>query len=365
VICRLATVAILVSASTSAAVIPEAGLRQLRFSPDGRYVLAQDNSGIAVLTVSPLAVLLRIPAELAGDAQFTPDSHQIVFLKSLAPADHKPSVAGQRILLARSAPRVERWNVLDGTHVDSAEIKGLNCVTHELSPDGSILACDDPEGTLHIIDVASSETLHERKQFVKLIPVYNYNPDGTVDLPNGQLLGDLGEACFDFSPDGRFLKAEACGGTGTVVVYDLHDRKPIRLAWRLRNMMTQHGSVFMTGGTLLISKGSYHAKQRVKTGTLVLFPSGKILSRPTIPLDQLFRATDPGFVIARPLQAIRRINPNAPTSAVELSTGQVIVSRTPAIDVLGRYYVAEPSPGTVGLYERGKGLQATIALYEK
>jgi len=150
---RLATAAILVIATTSAAVIPEAGLRQLRFSPDGRYVLAQDNSGIAVLTVSPLAVLLRIPAELAGDAQFTPDSHQIVFLKSLAPADHKPSVAGQRILLARSAPRVERWNVLDGTHVDSAEIKGLNCVTHELSPDGSILACDDPEGTLHIIDV--------------------------------------------------------------------------------------------------------------------------------------------------------------------------------------------------------------------
>jgi hypothetical protein len=50
---------------------------------------------------------------------------------------------------------------------------------------------------------------------------------------------------------------------------------------------------------------------------------------------------------------------------VELSSGEVIISETPALDVLGRYYVAEPSPGTVGLYERGKGLQATVALHEK
>ena len=40
-------------------------------------------------------------------------------------------------------------------------------------------------------------------------------------------------------------------------------------------------------------------------------------------------------------------------------------SDTPAIDVLGRYYVTEASPGVVGLYERGKGLQATLALHPK
>jgi hypothetical protein len=50
---------------------------------------------------------------------------------------------------------------------------------------------------------------------------------------------------------------------------------------------------------------------------------------------------------------------------VELSTGQVIISDTPALDVFGRYYVAEPSTGAIGLYERGKGLQATVALHEK
>ena len=364
---RFALAAVLASTWASvASIAPQAdSLRQLRFSPDGRYILAQDSSGIAVLTVSPLAVLLRIPAELAGDAQFTPDSLQILFVSSLARADRHPAAEGQRILLVRSPPHVERWSVADGTRVEWTEIKGLNCATEQLSPDGRILACNDSKGTLRFVDVASGETFFEKKQFVKLIPLYRYLPGGLVDLPNGQFLGDLGEACFDFSPDSRFLTAQACGGTGTVVVCDLRDRRLLKLARHLRGMMEHTGSVFMTGSTLLIGDGPYRRKQHVKIEKLVAFPSGKILSRPRVPPNQLFRAADPGFVIARPLAVIRKHDPNAPTFAVELRNGQVIVSHTPALDVFGRYYVAEPSPGTVGLYERGKGLQATVALYNK
>src|SRR5580658_7212855 len=83
-------------------------LRQLRFSPDGRYVLAQDNSEIAVLTVSPLAVRFRIPAELAGDAQFTPDSREVIFVGSLSRADPRFGAVPERALLVRSALHVAR-----------------------------------------------------------------------------------------------------------------------------------------------------------------------------------------------------------------------------------------------------------------
>jgi hypothetical protein len=44
------------------------------------------------------------------------------------------------------------------------------------------------------------------------------------------------------------------------------------------------------------------------------------------------------------------------------TTGEMITSETPALDVLGRYYVAERAGGKVGLYERGKGLQASVSL---
>jgi hypothetical protein len=49
-------------------------------------------------------------------------------------------------------------------------------------------------------------------------------------------------------------------------------------------------------------------------------------------------------------------------AAVEFSTGQVITSETPALDVFGKYYVAERTNGEIGLYERGTGLKASISL---
>jgi hypothetical protein len=56
-------------------------LRRLQFSPDGRYVLAQNDSEITVLDVEPFAILFRIPTRYATDAQFTPDSGSVVFVR--------------------------------------------------------------------------------------------------------------------------------------------------------------------------------------------------------------------------------------------------------------------------------------------
>jgi hypothetical protein len=73
---------------------------------------------------------------------------------------------------------------------------------------------------------------------------------------------------------------------------------------------------------------------------------------------------DPNFVIVR-LPGKNAIDRPQRTAAAELHTGELIVSKTPALDVRGHYYVAEPRRGWVGLYERGKGLQATIDLHKK
>jgi len=90
------------------------------------------------------------------------------------------------------------------------------------------------------------------------------------------------------------------------------------------------------------------------------------LAQPKLPPGPASRATDPGFVIIRPFGRLSFIEPTEQrAAAVELATGRVIISETPLLDVFGRYYIAEPSPGVVGLYERGKGLQATVALHDK
>jgi hypothetical protein len=70
----------------------------------------------------------------------------------------------------------------------------------------------------------------------------------------------------------------------------------------------------------------------------------------------------PGFVLVRPFG---RFNPNIHrTAAANLDTGQVIISEG-ALDVFAQLYVAELVNGKeVGLYEIGKGLQATVVIHK-
>ncbi len=104
---------------------------------------------------------------------------------------------------------------------------------------------------------------------------------------------------------------------------------------------------------------AWNPKDTTVTATLALFPTGKKLLKPKIPPGPLFRAADAAFVIVRPCG-------KAAACAAEYATGQVIISeKSPALDVLGRYYVSELATSEVGLYERGKGLQASVALGTK
>jgi hypothetical protein len=298
-------------------------------------------------------------AENASMAHFTPDSQQVVFITSEPSSVGSPSGT----LRVRSGPRVERWRISDETRMDSPEIRGIGCVTEELSPDGSILACDDAAGTLRVVDAASTEVLLERHKFVKLIRSYNYLPDGSVDLPNGRFLGDLGQTRIDFSPDCRFLVARPIGGEGRPIAYDVLERRIVDLKGRLREIAS--GGCFLAPHRLLVVP-AFHNKRGATPAEVLAFPSSQLLSRLKIPSGRVFRSSDPDFVLIRPFGLGALLNPSARrAAAAELRTGQVIISDTPALDVLGEYYIAEPFPDVVGLYRRGKGLQATVPLHQK
>ena len=85
-------------------------LHHLRFSPDGRYVLAQDDSAITVLNVEPLTTLFRIPVQYATDAQFTPDSGSVVFVAAQVKMGALPtdfSITRDHLEAAAGAQQVE------------------------------------------------------------------------------------------------------------------------------------------------------------------------------------------------------------------------------------------------------------------
>ena len=339
------------------------GLRQLRFSPDGRYVLAQDQSRVTVLTVRPLAVLFGVPAESATLAEFTPDSQQVVFVSSVPHADSR------KLAVVSTVAHVERWSVAGHSRIAFTEMALEACESEGLSPDGQALACVDFHGTLRIIDVASGKTIFEKKkfgiQFVDYgVPTY----EGGSGL--NELSGDPGLARIDFSSDGHFLIATPLDAPNDVLAFDLNQKTVLKLQGDLTRLNTAEDFTFLGADRLLVGR------------VVLTFPSGQVVFRPPVmPDGELFRAADPRFVLIFPWgpwrhysmvaklrsSAVRPVVEYTPLAdpgmgALELETGQAILTKNPPLDVYGNYYVAERTDGELGLYERGKGLQAAVKI---
>lgn len=343
-------------------------LRLLRFSPDGRYVLAQDDSWVAILTVDPLAILFRASAENAGSADFTPDSRDVVFV---------------------SAGYLERWHISDGSRMGRIPVTPGQCETETLSPDGRALACVDSAGTLALADLVSGEVVRWKKALgtASIDRPWQLGTDKTMEQSIKGVVtysGERGSARIAFSPDGRFLIAVPKVYDSSGFAWDRRENRKVklggglkRLRWAEEDALETPHFVFVTPDGLVIS-GRW-SERMIEPATLVTFPSGKVILKLKVPPGALHRATDTAFVIVRPYGrytlppsgmeafAASGFSMAYPYSqhgavAVEMSTGQVITSETPALDVLGKYYVAEVSTGEVGLYERGKGLKASVSL---
>jgi len=309
--------------------------RQLRFSPDGKYILVQHASGIAVLTVQPLSVLFSRDAENVSQAGFTPDSEQVWFVS-------RPShVVAPQISFAGSSAYVERWNIAGGTRIDKKETRLRKCESSGLSPDSLFLACVDSSGTLRVLDVDSGQTIFERKKISSV--------------------GDRGAADLNFSPDSRYLAAVPIHAYGSPLAFDLRAKEEVKLAGRLKRLETGFHIAFIAPDQVMIS--SVWMGSTTVHAALVEFPSGKVLSKPRLPPGQLFRASDPAFVLVRPFRwSVPDSEPVPRSSAVEFRTGQVIMSDTEALDVFGNHFIIELPDGKLGLCERGKGVQATVAI---
>ena len=331
----------------------------VRFSPNGKYILAQDDYGVSVLTVQPFRTLFRVPAKDAGLAGFTPDSRQVLFVTSMA---------SLRLAAPSSPAHLERWNI-DHSRAELAEVRLHACGTMALSPDGRAFACVDFEGTLWLLDVTSGETILEKKQFARKVVIW------AQDTPYRRLtryeLGEPGSAQIGFSPDCHFLIAYPSNLDGSPLAFDLVERKKVSLVGgmkRLSSFSVYDSFAFVAPDQVMMSE--VQVGPRAVTARLVGFPSGEVLSKLKLPPGPVSRASDPGFVLIQRCGPFPRGAPLDPhtkrTCAAEFSSGRLIVSKTPALDVFGNHYVAERANGEIGLYERGKAAAvATVRLDER
>src|SRR5258708_11574858 len=168
-------------------------LFHLYFRPDGKYLLAQDDSSIFVMTREPLAFVFRIDTLDAHNAQFSPDSQAVVFYdKEL---------------------RVQTWDIASRQRAEIHQLTVPECFQSVLSPSGRYLGCVDLRLTLFVVDVNADIVLYKREQIYELY-WEEYR----------QLIDALNEGdpirLFDlkFSPDDRYF---VLGHRETTIAYDV------------------------------------------------------------------------------------------------------------------------------------------------
>src|SRR4051812_19865548 len=219
-----------------------ADVHWVRFSRDGKYILAQDDSTVSVLTRQPFSVLFRVDLpERAFPSTFSPDSTHLI--------------AGS------DTGRVEKYDLISMKRDSVHELPLLQeCLQSRFSPDGNSMACFTGDGTLRLFEMATGEKKFEKKQFSNL---------NTYAAYFAVLLRRLGVMTplisMDFTADGNVF---ASGSSENLVVLDTRTYAPLEVKGNLKGRM-KVGFVF-AGTDRIIARDYGHPDDAY----LEEFPSG-------------------------------------------------------------------------------------------
>jgi len=292
----------------------------LKFSPDDRYILAQDDSSIFVLSRDPLRLLFRVDAPDSHPAQFTPDSQSLVF-----------NTRGMR---------VERWDVATGERASVHElaIPG-GCFQTLLSPDGDAFACVNQSFDLILYDVAQGNAIFTKKTVFSPGVDYSF-----VFL--WQLLASIGQqhefqwVWMRFSPDAKtFLAANVVAS----VAVDVAARKQIPLHGELAGMVKGGFAFLGPDRVAVVDRGN------LKNSAIFKFPSGEVQQRLPLGGESLSAADDGKCLIVGPLK-------DYDLGVLELSSDKFVFGMKDdyALDAYGQTILVQARNGEIALFDRTK-----------
>lgn len=293
-------------------------ISRVEFSPDGKYLLAQDASSVFVLTREPLANVFRIDALDAHTAQFSPDSQFVVFYdKEL---------------------RVEKWEIATQQRTSLHALTIPDCYQSSLSPSGEYIACvelsPELEFGIELIEVNTNKIIYSRKKFYTVMGWSEY-----FSIYLNQLLGLPGSLLeLRFSPDSRYFLA---GHRSYVLAYDLKSGSEMHLPSHIRELMADTFA-FVSPEEIA---GVVGAGTLFRNLMRARFPSGEKIDEFKFPIyGQLYSTSQSNYLLMRSASA-------TPVGIVDLNARKVTQAfRSSGFAVYGQFFAGEEVTGEIGLY---------------
>jgi len=308
-------------------------LEQVRFSPDGGYVLAQDETRIHVISRSPMKLLFSIYAPGAEMAHFTPHSKQVAF--------------------HYSTMRVERWDVATGTRAASFELVDYRgCAQTSLSPDGKTLVCLSTTQAgvwLKMMDVDSGKLFYDNKNFYD---GFGGDPPWSIVVRN-LISSEVGTVAY--SQDGRTMVI----ATGSrAIAYDLVNRKPINMTRDLSAII--QGKIAFVDSNKLVFDCDIGAKEYNTRDTFTMcettFPDGFPINRFQLGYQWVDTVAHGNHVLIGPLR-------ESASALVDPSTGKASATfKLDALDLYDQTIASETERGGVTVSELGSEHMGSIEL---
>ncbi len=304
-------------------------ITHMRFSIDGKHLLAQDSSSIFILSRDPFEVRFRIDAQDAFPSQFTPDSQSVIF--------HTRQL------------RIEKWNIEEEKRTDLRELTITNnCIDSRLSPDAKHLACLDDRLELTMFNVSDGS------QVFKIDSLYEGFYAGRMyryllayGMFSQNRLGQL-----EFSPDGRYFLGSDLTGS-RYHAYDFDSGKSLNLPFSIKGRLGR-SFAFMSGDRLVGVGGNTGEKSAV-----ISFPSGQVQYTFQAGSAQISPATHGDYIILRPIE-------NFPAGVMDLKNNKIfLASKQEALDLYDRQFVSERIDGMVFLFHADQQTALSQAVLPK
>lgn len=255
-------------------------LKELRFSPNGKYILAQDESTIYLLMREPLSVRFQINAQGLPPARFSSDS--------------------QKLIIATRSMGIESRALPDGTVLGTAVLgSGKPCYDAQLSPHGDFYACIDGDVVLRVFDIAKNKEIVGQK--IGEVPssyVVPKSPGESDTIPKwrtGLLRQPFLRTSIEFSPDARYVFATSFHGQSIAV--DLINKTRISLKEYFPAAINERSFEFIAPDRVIVQEDSKTSDMAVRS-----FPTGDAIGKMSY-IGRVTLASDPRYAFTSPAES--------------------------------------------------------------